>query len=206
MNRRTRFLITYKILFALLAFSALVTEVATIVDRGVFNAGNFFSFFTVESNMLITVALILSALTLAAGKKSRALDVFRGFTTTLMIIVGIGFAVLLSGLENVALTAVPWDNTVLHYILPVVAVLDYIIDRPTTQLGFARSLAWLLYPLAYLFYSLVRGAVVGWYPYPFLNPNHSSTQEITIASVGILVLGVLAVLVTTKLSGVRKKI
>ena len=206
MNRRTRFLITYKILFALLAFSALVTEVATIVDRGVFNAGNFFSFFTVESNLLITVALILSALTLAAGKKSRALDVFRGFTTTLMIIVGIGFAVLLSGLENVALTAVPWDNTVLHYILPIVAVLDYVIDRPTTRLGFARSLAWLLYPLAYLFYSLVRGSITGWYPYPFLNPNHSSTQEIVIASVGILVLGVLAVLVTTKLSGVRKKI
>lgn len=25
-------------------------------------------------------------------------------------------------------------------------------------------------PLLYLIYLLVRGAVVGWYPYPFLNP------------------------------------
>jgi len=31
------------------------------------------------------------------------------------------------------------------------------------------GLAWLLYPLAYLVYTLIRGAQVDWYPYPFLD-------------------------------------
>jgi membrane protease YdiL (CAAX protease family) len=33
--------------------------------------------------------------------------------------------------------------------------------------------AWLAWPLVYLAYSLVRGAVVDWYPYPFLDPDES---------------------------------
>lgn len=32
-------------------------------------------------------------------------------------------------------------------------------------------LIWLLYPLAYLAYSLIRGAQVGGYPYPFFDPR-----------------------------------
>jgi len=29
----------------------------------------------------------------------------------------------------------------------------------------------MVFPLAYLVYSLVRGPIVGWYPYPFLDPG-----------------------------------
>lgn len=31
---------------------------------------------------------------------------------------------------------------------------------------------WLSFPLAYIAYTLVRGAVVNWYPYFFVNPHH----------------------------------
>ena len=31
-------------------------------------------------------------------------------------------------------------------------------------------LLWQVFPLLYLIYVLVRGAIVGWYPYPFLDP------------------------------------
>ena len=200
MTKNKRFLISYKLLFALLGFSAVVTEVATIVERGVFNAANFFSFFTIEGNILLSLALILGAIAVASGKKSKKLDTFRGFTVTMMIIVGIGFAVLLSGLENVALTAVPWDNIVLHYIMPVVALIDFIVDPPKAKLAFKKGLLWLLFPLIYLFYSLIRGANVGWYPYPFLNPNVSSVSAIIVASLGILMLGIISVWLVTWLS------
>ena len=53
--------------------------------------------------------------------------------------------------------------------MPVVLVADWLIDPPRHRLSFRIGLAWLLYPLAYLVYTLIRGARVDWYPYPFLD-------------------------------------
>ena len=70
MKTRTKALISYKLVFAFLGFAALVTEIATIVERGTFNSVNFFSFFTVQNNLIAVIALLLSAIALASGKKS----------------------------------------------------------------------------------------------------------------------------------------
>lgn len=44
-----------RVAVALLGFSAVVTEVATLHERGVFRANNFFSFFTIEGNLFAVV-------------------------------------------------------------------------------------------------------------------------------------------------------
>lgn len=195
------FLISYKIFFSLLGFSAIVTEIATIIERGRFNPVNFFSYFTIENNILISVVLLLSALMLAAHKKSRLLDTLRGLSTAFILVVGIGFAVLLSNVEGLVLTAVPWDNLVLHYIIPVAALIDYLIDRPHYKLVLKQSLVWLLFPIIYLAYSLTRGALTGWYPYPFLDPATGGYGSVAIVATGLLVLGVGLIWIITKLSG-----
>ena len=41
-----------------------------------------------------------------------------------------------------------------------------------TARSYRAALDWLIVPLAYFAYSLLRGAAVHWYPYPFLNPMH----------------------------------
>jgi hypothetical protein len=64
----------------------------------------------------------------------------------------------------------PWVNIVLHYIMPVVMVVDWLVLPPKTTLSLQQTAYWLIYPLVYLVYTLVRGAAVGFYPYPFLNP------------------------------------
>ncbi len=38
---------------------------------------------------------------------------------------------------------------------------------------FADIRSWTIFPLLYLAYTLIRGAIVGFYPYPFLNPAHT---------------------------------
>jgi len=88
----------------------------------------------------------------------------RGAASLYMAITGIVFSVLLAGLD-VELTAVPWDNTVLHYIMPVVVVADWVIDLPGTRIAFKSALVWLAFPLTYVAYSLIRGHLTGWYPY-----------------------------------------
>ena len=49
---------------------------------------------------------------------------------------------------------------------------DWICFRPWSRASYRAALAWLAFPLVYLAYSLSRGAVVDWYPYPFLDPRH----------------------------------
>jgi hypothetical protein len=172
---------------AFLGFSALVTEVATLAAQDRFVAGNFFSYFTVESNALAEVSLVLSAFAYATGRTSRALDVFRGAVTLFMTTTILIFIVLLSGYDSADLTAVPWDNTVLHYLLPIAVVLDWLVDPPRSRTGARWALAWLAGPLAYLVYSLVRGHVVGWYPYPFMDPSTHGYLGLVLTSVVIAV-------------------
>lgn len=188
MLQNKKILIGYKLFFGLLGFSAIVTEIATIVERGRFNLINFFSYFTIESNILVFITLFFSAIAVAWGKNSK-LDTLRSAVTLYILVVGIGFSFLLAGLENVALTAVPWDNVVLHYIMPIAMLVDFLVDRPKRMLSFTRSLYWLLFPIVYLAYSLTRGALTGWYPYPFLNPDTAGYGAIAFTVSCLLVLG-----------------
>src|SRR5882724_3529438 len=104
MQQNKNMLIGYKLVFGLLGFSAIVTEIATIVERGRFNPANFFSYFTIETNILVAVILLLSAVATACGK-NKILDAWRGAITVYALVVGLGFSLLLAGLENAEFTA-----------------------------------------------------------------------------------------------------
>jgi hypothetical protein len=182
-----------RVVVALLGLSSVVLEVVTLVGRGTFVPSNFLSFFTIQSNLLAAVTLLL----VVARPPSPWLSWLRGLATMCMVVTGLVFAVLLSGLPQDVLTAVPWDNTVLHQLVPLWFALDWALDPPAPAVPLRRALLWLLYPLAYVAYSLVRGPIVGWYPYPFLDPATGGYGAVALTCVGIAVLGVVLVLLLT---------
>lgn len=175
-----------RVVIALLGLSAVVTEIATLVERGRFSPSNFFSYFTIQSNCLCAAILILSAFATAVGHSDRSIAMLRGFNTVNMILVGVTFSLLLAGLENTEFTAVAWDNTVLHYIVPAAVALDWLVDIPRVGLSYRQVAAWLLFPFAYLVYSLIRGPIVDWYPYPFLDPGHHGYDGVAVTSLLLL--------------------
>lgn len=201
MNKNKKLLLAgFRIFFALLGFSAVVTEIATLSERGKFIFENFFSFFTIQSNLFAVVTLLISALALAKDKPNDRISLLRGSSTLNMILVGIIFSLLLAGLD-VDLTAVPWDNTVLHYIMPAFVALDWLIDLPKIHISFKRALVWMVFPFAYIAYTLIRGYFVGWYPYPFLNPVNNGYVGVGIVS-GVMALGTIALIwLLAKLTG-----
>lgn len=194
------YLVGFKVAFGLLGFSAIVTEIATLYAQGILQPANLFSYFTVQSNLLAVISLLGGAFLLYAGKKSARFDYFRGAVTLYMVVTGIVFALLLSGIEGVQLTAVPWDNTVLHYLVPLAIVADWLIDRPTKRIPLRRALWWMVFPIAYLAYSLVRGPLVGWYPYPFLNPDNGGYGAVVLTSVAIALGGVVLVVLISRVA------
>jgi hypothetical protein len=123
--------------------------------------------------------------------KSGVPTLWRGAVTLYMAVTGIIFALLLSGLDAGVLTAVPWDNTVLHYIMPIAVFGDWLLDRPQRRISFKRALLWLAYPVMYVAYTLVRGHFAGWYPYPFLNA----------ADKGYVATGITSLLVAAVIAG-----
>lgn len=142
-------------------------QLASLHGRGA-GSGNFFSFFTIQSNVLAAVALAAAAVVPPAGR-GVLFDALRSAATLYIAITGVVFALLLSGLQEELQTTIPWVDAIVHQLVPVALVLDWLIDPPRHRLGWAVGLAWLVYPATWFAYTLVRGAAVDWYPYPFVD-------------------------------------
>lgn len=152
---------------AVLILTAILVQFFTPEDPWA-KAANFLSFFTIQSNLLAAGVLTLVALRGSAPRSAR-LELARGAVTLYLLITGVVFALLLSNLpEELQLTR-PWVDTTLHQIVPIVVVLDWLLDPPRVRIAARTALLWLAYPVAYVVYSLVRGEIVDWYPYPFVN-------------------------------------
>jgi hypothetical protein len=151
---------------------ALLAQLAIGMSRADLTVANFFSFFTILSNTAAVVMLVL-----LAGRPDRADDkgfsIYRGAVTVYMSVTGLVYATLLgpTGID-VGLTE-PWVNWSLHIVGPLAIAADWVIHRPGVRLAGTSLLIWLGFPAAYLVYSLVRGAIVDWYPYPFLDPGET---------------------------------
>lgn len=183
-----------RLFLAGLVITAVITQLAHLANRDTFNPANFFSFFTIESNILAAVVLIIAACyTLAGKKETTGFALVRGAATLYMVMTGIIFALLLSGIQNSLQTTIPWVNTVLHYIMPIAMLADWFSSLPRQRITFKRALIWLVFPVAYLFYSLVRGHITHWYPYPFLNPTEHGYGRVALTSVIISIGAVLLV-------------
>ncbi|MDQ6681949.1 MAG: Pr6Pr family membrane protein [Chloroflexota bacterium] len=183
MSRRAA-IATYRAFFGVLALAAVATQFIDVASRGLLDPLHFFSYFTIESNLFAAAVLLV----LAARRnedRSQTLDLVRGAAVAYMTVTGIVFSVLLAN-TNVD-TAIPWVNDVVHSIMPIVMVADWLLDPPRRQLTIRQGLAWLAYPFVWLVYTLVKGPIVGKYPYPFLNPANGGYATVAIYCIAILV-------------------
>jgi hypothetical protein len=60
-------------------------------------------------------------------------------------------------------------NESLHTVLPILCALYWLLFVPRFHLTIRQSLLWLVYPLAYLIVTMLRGSVSAFYPYPFID-------------------------------------
>jgi len=172
--------------FAALVLAAVVTQVTNLVDAGVFNPTRFFLFFTVLSNLFAAAVFVEGGRRQLTGS-SPVPDLWRGAAVVFMTVTFIVFAVLLRGLQEELQTNIVWVDTVLHRVMPVAVMADWLIAPPRRPLTFGKALIpWLAPPLAWTTFTLIRGAVDGWYPYPFLNPDNGGYGTVALYAVGIL--------------------
>ncbi|WP_280268343.1 Pr6Pr family membrane protein [Nocardia wallacei] len=182
-----------RIVFGVLGVVALVWIPVRNVGSADFSMANFLSYFTIESNILGVVVLLVGGL---RDPGDRRWQLVRGASALYLLITGVVYAVLLANID-VMLTD-KWINDILHRVLPIVLVADWLLVP--ARLGVTGRLigGWLIYPAVYGVYSLVRGAIVDWYPYPFLDPRGQGYISLLI---GLVLLAVVFALLATAVAG-----
>ncbi|MDG9717362.1 Pr6Pr family membrane protein [Streptomyces sp. DH24] len=174
----------FRLLIALAALTAVTLE---LLHAGPAKA---LSHFTIQSGILLALVMIASA-----GRAWTAQHPVSGaLTGTALLYVLIAGAVhhtlLANGAPLLSLTGgpttgtatqtaaqMPWQTLAhhtLHTAIPLAALVDWLLLSPPGRLHLRQAAAWLLYPLAYLAFSLARGTLLdpgtpARYLYPFLD-------------------------------------
>jgi hypothetical protein len=182
-----RLLAWVRIGFGVLIAAAIAFMIWTLVDEGVFNALNFFTFFTILSNLLAMSVLLEGGRRQLAGDPPVP-DLWRGAAVVYMAVTYLVFAVLLRDAQEQLQTHVGWVDSVLHRVAPIAIMADWLIEPPHRPITFRRGLVWLGFPVVWTAFTMVRGAIDGRYPYPFLDPENGGYGIVAIYVVAILVL------------------
>lgn len=147
----------------------------------------FFGFFTVTTNILVCLALTLPLLARASAAGRFLSDSFyiAGIATNIAF-VALAYHFLLRTVWNPQGAQLLADM-LLHYVTPALFVAYWFIYSRRGSLRWLHPLLWSLYPTFYFVYVLVRGKIIGNYPYGFIDVAALGYQRTMVNAVALLV-------------------
>ncbi len=163
----------------LLGLALVGSVIWQVVDRirvDLFRPTEYFAYFSITSAVFAGFVLVVSGLVLLQGKnESERLNIIRLIAVVSMIIVGVVYHALLgdSALDprDVGYDWPRIPNAIIHSYAPVLIALDYLFSLKGPRPRLRQALWVVLYPLAWLGLSIIRGLNDGWWPYWFINPG-----------------------------------
>lgn len=164
------------VLIALLAWSGVVLQLYLSLHltdsmgmTTVQGLAIYFGYFTVLTNILVGMAttwpLVLPS---SASGRFFAQPTAIGWVAASIAFVGVSYFVLLrhvwnpQGLQLVA-------DVLMHYVVPVLVVVYSLFALRRVALRWTAPLWWSVYPVVYFAYVLIRGVIIGRYPYHFID-------------------------------------
>ncbi|WP_438489417.1 Pr6Pr family membrane protein [Streptomyces sp. S186] len=164
----------FRALAALTGITGIALDITASHDLG-----RLFSYFTIQSNILLVVVFAWSAGRAWTGRPALSPRI-TGAALLYICITGLVFHFVLSNdSSGFAMTShrTPLETAasqLLHTATPLAAVLDWLVLTAPGAYPLRYAWQWLGYPLLYLPFALIRGALLapgteGRYPYPFLD-------------------------------------
>ncbi|RWW90902.1 hypothetical protein BHE74_00002033 [Ensete ventricosum] len=147
---------------------------------------NFFSFFTVLTNTLVVVVLSYALVQRdsAAKRFFLAPGISSGIAVSI-VVVSLAYNLLLRHLwqpEGFQFVA----DELLHDVMPALFFIFWWRCVPKGSLRFKHIGAWVIYPLVYFAYVLLRGHLLGQYQYPFIDVDALGYPQVFVNAGGIL--------------------
>ncbi|HEX9881626.1 MAG TPA: Pr6Pr family membrane protein [Hyphomicrobium sp.] len=156
---------------AIASFSVGIQYWLVVLDGGATLRGSvhFFSYFTILTNILVAVALLVPVVA-PASRAGHFLDrpPVRTAIAGYIIVVGAVYYLLLRNTGHAQGWTLFFEH-VLHYVTPPLFVLDWLLFVPKGGVPWRTGFACLGFPAVYAVWTLAYGALSGWYPYPFLD-------------------------------------
>jgi hypothetical protein len=145
----------------------------------------YFTFFTILSNGML-VLVYLSELIEARWLGCWRLPATRGMMAGTMAVVSIFYHLMLASLWSPTGSQLVADIA-LHYAAPWLYVAWWLL-QPHGRLAWRDVATMTLFPLAYLAWAMLRGAIVGEYPYPILEANRLGYGPVALNCLAMLAL------------------
>jgi hypothetical protein len=142
----------------------------------------FVSYLTIWSNVLVA----WSTLTLALGT-DRDTRVWRALRLDAVLVClggGIVHFFFLRPLLDLHGASALADH-LLHQVVPLLATIGWVTFGPRVRIARSDLLPFLVVPVVWLAYTIVRGAFVDWYPYPFVDVGKHGYGVVLLNSVGV---------------------
>jgi hypothetical protein len=181
----------YLILLSVLGWFALISQLYLIIENRIVSLSEtiirYFSFFTILTNIIVAVC----GTVLLLRPKSRWGHFFSSpatltAVTVYITIVGVVYNVVLRflwqprGLQYIT-------DELLHTVIPVFFLLLWIVYVPKAGLNYKDAFSWLIYPVVYIIYTAIHGAITDYYPYPFTDVTQLGYGRVALNSLGLFV-------------------
>ena len=144
---------------------------------------NVLAYFTIQSNLIVGVTALLLALRLR--RSALLFRVFRFDGVAMIVLTALVYHTMLAGLTHPhGWNAV--DNLLLHTVVPAMAVVGWLVFGPRGLVSWRVVWLSLVYPIIWLVVTLLRGAAIVWYPYPFMDPREQGYASVSLTLAGIV--------------------
>lgn len=175
-----RLLTAIAVIFAIIVLSSAVSGGAARE----WDPSKYYTLFSIQAYLIAAIVFIW-AFRRRNAPPSRLLDLFRGASTAYVTVASlIAIAAIQSPFP--ADVDVPMVELLLQWIFPIVLIADWLLFPPDTTLRWSDALRWLVYPLIWIAFTLIRGASDGWYPVPMLDPSDGGYGMVVVVAVGFV--------------------
>ncbi|WBC09285.1 Pr6Pr family membrane protein [Micromonospora sp. WMMA1947] len=147
-------------------------------------------YFTIQSNVAVGVLAGYAAWCALRGRPEPP-SVLKGAVTLYITITGTVYHLVLANPASPFAMTQPdrqpgewWGNQFLHTVVPLLAVADWALFDRRGWLRPRYAAWWLVFPLGYLGFALVRGLIVDRYPYPFIDAGELGYAGVAISATG----------------------
>jgi len=180
----------FSIIIALLGWFAIITQYDLMIENRVASITEttirFFSFFTILTNILVAIYMSYQSIRTTPSKTRSNKEGILSAITVYITIVGLVYQLILrqtwhpEGFQKIV-------DELLHSAIPLFVIFYWYQYENKKNISFKSIPQWLIYPICYLVYILLRGSYANFYPYPFMNVLILGLQQVLINAIILLV-------------------
>lgn len=185
---------TFRLLIGLGLLGSVIWQITDRMANNLFRPWDYYTKLSIDSSIFAGIVLVVSALMLLRGKSESArMNVVRLTAVVAMIVIGVGYHALLgdSAIDPLDV-GYAWPvppNLMIHTYGPMLITLDYLLSVKGPKTNFIKGFWILVFPYAWVGFSIVRGLMEDIWPYWFLNPAEVGGFGVFLYVMGFTVFG-----------------